>query len=242
MKKLTVLLIIAMLIASLTSAYATDLGIQVIGGPEAALTPQSLDDMQLGQVYTIDGYAKVEPVEFMMADFFAQFNKDANYANVGGNKSANEAQVFVDKVNKDFYYNWRWYEAYWNDSGVNADFAWLMMDITNLQKKGVNFMENASVKVIYQDDYEFAGWVRQVNYDYLNYGSGGRDVTRINATTARPNVVVLDPANVETIDMMYTGTYVFGATLPNSVVEDTKSPLQIIVTIDGNELTYNVRK
>lgn len=242
MKKYLILALALVLFSCASIACASDLGVQVIGGPDAALTPMSLDDMQVGNAYTIDGYAKVKPVEYMVVDHFAQFNKDANYGNVGGGKNPDAAHVFIDKLDSNWYYNWRWWDAQWMDSGVNAEFAWLLMDVTNLQKKGVNFMENATVKVIYQDEYEFAGWVRQINYDHIQQGSQGRDVSRYGYTTAHPNVVVIDPANEETIDMMYTGTYAFGATLPNSVIEDTKSPLQMIITIDGNELTYNIRK
>ena len=242
MKKLFILAVIVALLASMAVASAEDLGVQVIGGPDAENVPMSLDDLQIGQTYTIDGYAIIEPVEYQVVDFFAQFKKDANYASVGGNKAGDANYVFVDKLNKDYYYNWRWWDAGWKDSGVNADFAWFLMDVTNLQKKDFDFMQNATVKVIYQDEYEFAGWVRQVNYDYLNYGEKGRDVTRMGYDKKNPNVVVLDPANVEEIGMMYTGTYAFGATLPNSVFKDTKSPLQMIITIDGNELTYNIRK
>ena len=41
--------------------------------------------------------------------------------------------------------------------------------------------------------------------------------------------------------MMYTGIFVFGCTLPNSVVE-SKAPLRIEINLGGNELTYNIRK
>jgi len=242
MKKILAILIALVMMASVAVAQAEDLGIQAIGGPETESIPMSLDDMQLGQMYTIDGYAKVEPVVFMFADFFAQFKKDANFDNISGRKDASSDHVFIDKLNKDWYYNFRWWDAGWQDSGVNAEFAWLLLDLTNLQKKGVNFMEDAAVKVVYQDDYEFAGWIRQVNYDYINVGSEGRDVSRLNADTFCPNVVVLDPENVENIDMMYTGTYAFGCTLPNSVVEDTKSPLRIEIKLGENDLTYNIRK
>jgi len=243
MKKLFALVIMAAMLCSMALASAEDLGVQVIGGPDTAAMTASLDDMQLDNSYTIDGYARIKPVEFQFVDFFAQFNKDANYSNVSGNRgNVDDKLVFVDHLNKDYYYNWRWWEAHWNDSGVNADFAWLMLDVTNLQKKGYDFTGNVTVKAVYQDDYEFSGWVRQVNYDYINYGSQGRDVCRYGWEQRCPNVVVLDPANVETIDMLYTGTYAFGVTLPNSVVEDTKSPLALVITLDGNELTYNIRK
>ena len=174
-------LVIVLSLCSLGAVRAEDLGVQIIGGPDTPMMSASLDDLQLEQSYTIDGYAKVKPVEYLAVDFFAQFNKDANYTNVGGNKSPSASDVFIDKLNKDYYYNWRWWEAHWNDSGVNADFAWFMVDFTNLQKKSYDFLNNVSVKVIYQDEYEFSGWVRQVNYDYINCGSKGRDVSRYNS-------------------------------------------------------------
>ena len=242
MKKFFILVVIVASFASMVVANAEDLGVQMIGGPETESIPMSLDDLQIGQKYTIDGYAIIEPVEYQVVDFFAQFKKDADYASVGGNQSVSSDHVFVDKLDDNYYYNWRWWDAGWKDSGVNADFAWFLMDITNLQKKNFDFMQNAAVKVIYQDEYEFAGWVRQINYDYLDYGLKGREVCRAGYDKLPPNVVVLDPANAEEIGMMYTGTYAFGATLPNSVFEDTKSSLQMIITIDGNELTYNIRK
>lgn len=242
MNKVFSIVLSIIFLVSLVVANAEDLGVQVIGGPDSGSMTSSLDDLQIGQSYTIDGYAKVKPVEYEVVDFFAQFNKDANYSNVSGNRSASADHVFIDKLNSDYYYNWRWWEAHWNDSGVNADFVWFMVDFTNLQKKSYDFTNNVSVKVVYQDDYEFSGWVRQVNYDYINCGSEGRDVSRYGWDNRCPNVVVLDPANVESIDMMYTGTYVFGATLPNSVIEDNKSPLQMIISIDGNELIYNIQK
>lgn len=242
MKKTLALALFLALVLTVSIACAGDLGVQVIGGPDAALTPMSLDDMQVGNVYTIDGYAKVKPVEFAFVDHFAQFNKDANYANLFHRKDATTGHVFVAFTDNSWYNSWRWAEAAWMDSGLNAEFAWLMIDVTNLQKKGVSFMENASVKVVYQDEYEFAGWVRQINYDHITPDSPARAIGRYGVETTHPNVVVLDPANEEAIDMMYTGTYVFGATLPNSVVEDTKSTLQLIITLDGNELIYNIRK
>lgn len=100
-------------------------------------------------------------------------------------------------------------------------------------------MEDAKVQVFYQDDYEFGGWIRQINYDYLQRGIA---ISRHGSDASHPNVVVLHPQNVESIGMLYTGTYIFGATLPASVIYDKKSPLRIVITIDGNELTYNIRK
>ena len=37
------------------------------------------------------------------------------------------------------------------------------------------------------------------------------------------------------------GHYAFGCTLPNSVVK-SKKPLSMVININGNEITYNIRK
>lgn len=183
-------------------------------------------------------------MEFQFVDIFAQFKKDADYHNVGapGPGKSTQYQVFVDHLSSYYDDNYRWSDAGWVESGVNADYAWFMVDFTNLQQTDCDFTEDVSVKMIYNDEYEFAGWVRQVNYDYINYGSKGRDVSRKGLGSVQPNVVVINPENVEPISMMYTGTYVFGVTLPNYVVEDTKTSLSMVITVDGNELTYNIHK
>lgn len=223
-------MVLALLLAlSMSSACADDLGIQVIGGPNAATQTQSLDDIQVGTTYTLDGFAKVTPVEYLVVDYFGQFNKDANYS-----------RTFTDYNNRDYVYyrtNLIDYlvDASWQDSGMNAEFVWLKLDITNLQKEPISFMKNIEVKVTYDGEYEFAGWVRQINYDYniICY--------RRNSNTRGGGTVVMNPANEEAINPMYTGTYVIGCTLPNSVFED-KAPLNIEIDIAGNQLTYQVKK
>ena len=223
-------MVLALLLAlSMSSACADDLGIQVIGGPNAATQTQSLDDIQVGTTYTLDGFAKVTPVEYLVVDYFGQFNKDANYS-----------RTFTDYNNRDYVYyrtNLIDYlvDASWQDSGMNAEFVWLKLDITNLQKEPISFMKNIEVKVTYDGEYEFAGWVRQINYDYniICY--------RRNSNTRGGGTVVMNPANEEAINPMYTGTYVIGCTLPNSLFED-KAPLNIEIDIAGNQLTYQVKK
>ena len=76
MKKLLVLVLMAAMLASV--AAAEDLGVQMIGGPDFQAQPISLDDLQLGQSYSLDGYARVKPVEFKVIDYFGQFAKDAD--------------------------------------------------------------------------------------------------------------------------------------------------------------------
>ena len=235
MKKLISLIIVLTMLLAFPTAFADDLGVQIIGGDMAEAEPMSLEDIQLGKTYTIDGYAKLTPVEFKFIDCFAQFNKDADYK-AANDSYKNKGHVYYQEkaLNGDWAYFY--INAGWNDSGLNADFVWLQIDVTNLQKTSVDFMNNASVKVIYGDDYEFAGWVRQGNMDYST------QVYRYGWDGTWGTFCVLDPANAEPIDMMYTGTYVFGCTLPNSVVEDIKTPLQMIVNIGENEMIYNIRK
>lgn len=225
-------MVLALLLAlSMSSAHAEDLGIQVIGGPNAATQTQSLDDIQVGTTYTLDGFAKVTPVEYLVVDYFAQFNKDADYTNIPHGYGASHVYFESPIHTYDDYCK----DASWQDSGMNAEFIWLKLDITNLQKEPISFMKNIEVKVTYDGEYEFAGWVRQINYDYniicYRYGS----------TTKGGATIVMNPANEEAINPMYTGTYVIGCTLPNSVFED-KAPLNIEIDIAGNQLTYQVKK
>lgn len=235
MKKLFVLAAIIAMLVSMSVACAEDLGIQVIGGKNTNMSTMSLDDMQLGTTYTIDGYAKVVPVECLIVDYFGQFDKDADYHLESYDWREAQPVYYNEqalKGDKGYFYK----QAAWQDSGMNAEFLWLKMDVTNLQMKAIPFMGEITVKVVYADEYEFAGWVRQINYDY------NKNCYRYGVETNGGGTVVINPANEEAIDMMYTGTYVFGCTLPNSVIEDKSAPLRVEIKLGGNDLTFNVRK
>lgn len=252
MKKFIALTLALALLASLSFAVAgapgDDLGIQIIGGPEAESVPMSLDDMQLGTTYTIDGYAKVLPRECKMVDCFAQFGETEDYSasyghGYGSYTSYDTVFSYSNEADFDKNHSSVYNDAAWNDSGESAQFIWFLVDVTNLQKKPVEFLEDASIKVVYQDDYEFEGWTRQIVYDHREkqYSDGG--VTRYGFDKDDyPNEIVMNPAKVEPIDMMYTGTYVFGCTVPNTVVEDKTSPLRMEIKLGENDLTYNIRK
>ncbi len=231
---LSVLLVLSMLLPA-SAALAEDLGVQVIGGKNGNTETSSIDDMKIGSAYTIDGYAKVLPVEYLVVDYFGQFNKDADYNSVNDTHKDNSSVYYQEHSLKgDWAYRYK--QATWQNSGLNAEFIWLKMDVTNLQKKSVPFMEEATVKVVYADEYEFAGWIRQINYDYNTH------CYRYGSDTTGGGTVVMNPGNEEPIDMMYTGTYVFGCTLPNSVIEDKTSPLRVEIKLGGNDLTYHIRK
>lgn len=232
MKKLMAIVLMLSVLLS-TVAIAEDLGIQVIGDQNTGSL--TLDDIQLGQTYSLDDYARVIPVEFQIVDYFAQFNKDADrYAVDDYNKDSSKVYYEEKALKGDWAYAYK--QAIWQDSGSSADFMWLKLDVINRQKTPISFMEDITVKVIYADDYEFAGWVRQINYDYNEI------CYRYGMQTAGGKTVVLNPANEQEIGMMYTGTYVIGCTLPNTVVEDKSSPLRIEIMLGSHQLTYHIRK
>lgn len=237
MKKFFSLITIIAMLAAMTAAYAEDLGVQVIGGKNGATDVSSIDDMKIGSAYTLDGYAKVLPAEYLVVDYFGQFNKDADYNSTDDHYTKcnleKPSNVYYQEDANYFHF---YTQATWQDSGLNAEFMWLKMDVTNLQMNPISFMENITVKVVYADEYEFAGWVRQINYDH------NTNCFRFGATTPGGGTVVMHPENEEPIDMMYTGTYIFGCTLPNSVIEDKSSPLRVEINLGGNELTYHIRK
>jgi len=241
----SLVLCLAMLLT--TAALAEDLGVQVIGGNTAAIAV-SLDDMQVGTAYTLDGYAVVVPKEMKVVQCFAQFGEAGDYSvyqegAYNSNKNTSYAPVYANSTSKLQFNSWRYKDASWMDSGESADFAWLLMDVTNLQKKTVEFTEEVSIKVVYQDDYEFNGWIRQIVYDHMEAQNGDKGLSRYGYEKEEyPNEIVMNPAKVEAIDMMYTGTYAFGCTLPNFVLEDKKSPLRMEIKLGENELTYHIRK
>ena len=234
MKKILAMLLILSMLMGCSFAMAEDLGVQMIGGPGTQMETLSLDDIKLGSSYRIEGYADFKPLAFSFVDCFAQYQKDQ----AGNNSSQfmsyvknHHEVVACDSKDTGYYYP----NMHWNDSGSNAQFAWFTFDIVNRQKQDVFYMKDISVKVVYADEYEFAGWVRQFNHDY------DTNIHRYLQDEVFSTQQVIDPANEEAIGMMYTGSFVIGCTLPNVVVEG-KEPLRMEIKIGDNELTYNIRK
>ena len=243
MKKMICAILALTISMTALPVFASDLSVVMIDNSSEALANSvSLDDMQLGTSYPIDGYAKVQPLEFAYYDFFAQFGEKEDY---GCFRNADFRRDHVGSYSDSRleYQSWRFNDASWMESGDSAQFAWLAMDITNLQKSAVDFSEEMSVKVVYQDDYEFVGWVRQIDTDLINKETSDCGVSRnVGEKTDYPNTIVLNPEKMHAVDMLYTGHYVIGCTLPNSVFEDSKSPLRIEISLGGNDLTYNIIK
>lgn len=126
-----------------------------------------------------------------------------------------------------------WYYA----SGEEADFAVLRADFTNLATTDKQFLEQCEVRVIFDDTYEYGGWCYQYNYD--NKTDSWAVFDSLAGLQNKECVIHMD--DVFAIGPMYTGHYAFDCTLPNAVV-NSKKPLRMVITIDGNELTYNIRK
>ena len=119
-------------------------------------------------------------------------------------------------------------------SGNEADYAILRFDILNTQRKPVNFLDKYEVRVVYDDEYEYLGWAYQYNFNNKSYEYN-------NDTKTANESFVIKPADNFAIDPMYEGHFAFGCTLPNAVITN-KAPMKMVITIDGNELTYNIRK
>ena len=206
------------------STYAEDMDVQIIGGPETEdAETVSLDDIKLNSEIEIDGYAIIKPTDFQTKDVLYCW-KDYN---------GSDLSLF--------------------ESGNEADYMLLRADFTNTATSPRNFLKDCSVKVVYDDKYEYAGWAYQYNYDnnvkeaYLECYRGDDYAYQIyynngdNEYNANSNDFVIPSDSSFPINQMYTGHYAFGCTLPNSVVS-SKAPLRMEIEIDGNELTYNIRK
>ncbi len=247
MKKILSILLVLSLLFGCTIAMAEDLGVQVIGGNNGVVETLSLDDMKLGESYKISGYATVKPLDFYYVDYFAQYQSGKNGELSIKGSNGNDDHVYVEPDQGNYSNENYAIYASWKDSGETAEFALLHMDLVNLGKAEIGFMAEATVKVVYDDEYEFGGWVRQINYDYFKrvYSVGGGSVHSGHAADGGDPLyesdLFLDPGAEEKVATMYTGHYVFGCTLPNEVVT-TKESLKIIITLGDNELTYNIRK
>ena len=234
MKKLFALVLACLLLMS-GAALAEDLGVQLLDTTQGNMEVMSLDDMQLETEYKIDGYAKVIPRTFAFVDSFSQYAKDR----AGDNAAEGLHNAGSDRVIGYVYDGDGWADyfqhIYWNESGELAEFAWLTMDLVNLQKTDIAYFDQIQVKAVFDDEYEFGGWVRQMNYNYNQF------VYRRYYDKPYAPIAVLDPENEETVGMLYTGSFVIGCTLPNQVIEG-KEPLRLEITLGGNDLTYHIRK
>ena len=173
-----------------------------------------VDDVAFSKEYKINGYVAVKFLGFKFIDAFAQWKDDTRQEDATSS-----------------------YSSSLQASGNEADFAWLKADVRNLMKSDTKFMGDFSVKVIYDDEYEYKGWVRQFNYDYSDaeVRTNNKDIGAVGSP------ICLSPKDEIAIGPLYVGHYAFGCTLPISVVDDKDSTIRMIITMKGNEFTYNIR-
>ena len=196
----------------------------------------TFDNVTFGKAYKIKGYASVTLLGFKFVDVYAQWEDGKASAKLDPHENRKHCVYAKKPVNPEGQYL-SYVDATFKASGNEADFAWLKADVLNLQKSEAGFMKDIKVQVIYDDEYEYDGWIRQFNYDYGKAEIFSKDKNA--GLIGWP--VCLSPVDEMSIAPMYKGHYVFGCTLPNAVVEDKDSPLRMEITIGGHKLIHNIR-
>lgn len=100
----------------------------------------------------------------------------------------------------------------------NEQFVLLELDILNTNRTTRGYLVGTEVTAVYDVGYVYQGEAHQMQE--------GKSIMY------RESEVLLDP--------MYNSSYAFACKLPNAVVNGT-GPLQLILTLDGVQLTYQVR-
>lgn len=129
------------------------------------------------------------------------------------------------------------YSSDYNWSGTEAEYIVLYADILNTTLAAKDYLKSVSVKAVFDDVYEYGGWAFQRNYNNSSYSYADLDADKNKQNTRWK----INAADQFAIGPMYEGHYIYGCTLPNAVI-NSKKPLKLIITIDGNEITYNIRK
>ena len=160
MKKTFIVVLIAAVVFSVACAYADD---------ETGVT---FDNVTFQKAYKIKGYASVTLLGFKFVNMYAQWDDgkaSENKENASERSRNSEQYVFSQKTKDkrgDVHYSLPFINCHFVQSGNEAEYAWLKVDILNLQKISATFIKDIAVKVIYDDEYEYEGWVRQFNYDF----------------------------------------------------------------------------
>lgn len=207
MKKILSALLVLTLLFGCSGALA-EMGVQVIGGSQAETEPVSLDDLKLEESAQVDGWGTITLTSCKFENTLYQYKQGKH--SVAGN---------------------------WNmfDSGAEADYLVLKADILNSTKTERDYLASVEVKVVFDDDVEYAGWFWQYNWD-----NEIKDYDWNELNGIQNKMFVIDKADQFPIGPYYEGHYCFGCTLPNAVVNG-KQPLRMEIVIDGNEITYNIR-
>lgn len=211
MKRMVRIVSLCVLLTFLTVPLAAfaDLGVQVIGqntnnNSEAS---GSIDDMKLEEAVEVDGFGTITPIAYEVSDKFGWYREGRH-------------------------------DVYWNTdydySGNEGKYIILWFDILNDTSSAKTYQDNASVKVVYDEKYEYTGWVGQLNYDNRT-DNGGPDAGKQNTRW------VINSNDKFAINPMYKGHYMCVVKVPNYVLNH-KEPLLINLTFGTIELTYNIRK
>lgn len=210
-------------LTALTFCFADNgMGVKVMGNKNNNTDPVSIDNLVVGKEVEIEDYAIVKPTEFGFFDSLGYYKQGKTTCFLNWNEVC------------DFGY----YE-----SKNEADFAILRTDLTNILTVSKDFLKECTVKVLFDEKYEYEGWTYQSNYDNEpSTKSEVRNRWKLEEDKGKQNKRwAIDKADNFAIEPMYKGHYIFGCTLPNTVIESTK-PLKMIITLDGNKITYNIRK
>lgn len=232
MKKLWILLAALSLLVCF-GASADDLDCHPVEGDTPAYTPAYLDDVELGTTYEIPWYGRLTPVSFEFVDRFVQY--EAGCVGQTERVGRDTGNLLRYSEPGGGLYSTYYTKIKWMLSGEDADFAYFVFDIVNLQRGEHSYMPEIKVVAVFDNQYEFGGWVRQFDNEYEVGGAVFWDETRY---------VMCDPAiqrgDEIPIGMLGTGHFIIGCTLPNMVVKGTE-PLRLEVTIGEHFLVYNIR-
>ena len=135
------------------------------------------------------------------------------------------------------------WDEYWNSKGyrsanyegvIESDSIVLTLNITNNTFEPKNYLENVSVKIIYNNQYEITGWWHQLKADYeYVYDFWTYEQKQVYKYIPESNCMKIDP--------FYQGYYRFGVTVPDYLIKDNK-PLYLEVTLGDVTMIYFIRK
>ena len=257
MKKYLSMFIALFMILVFSAAFADDdLGVQIIGEQQVATAAAdeelSLDDIQLGKVYKISGNAIVAPRSFQFVDCFAQYTKDSDYSyqSLYGWDQRHKGRVYTYAYSWDRLHQGNWSptsltenSAVWMDAGPDNQFVWFRIDITNVNYSVKDLSKAIVVKVVYANEFEFGGWIRLIDSSKIDLKYSDGAVSRFDyELTQHPSQIVMHPENAISVGYMQTGYYAIGCTLPKYVIQDESELLRVEIEINGETLTYNIRK
>ena len=202
----------------------------------------SLDDLQLGPIYSLGNDALMIPQEFLTVDCFAQFGESGDYSTDSLYYTGTDCVFsYADSLCKNW--DFRYVDAAWCESGDNASFLWFRVDMTNTNNEIENLTDLITVQAVYRDEFKFGGWIRQVDYTKFSANTSNGGVTRMGFDNSLyPMQVVMNPSKAEPAGFMTTSTYILGCTLPDYVIKDKESPLRLEFTVGEHEMTYHIRK